>query len=63
MNAKLLLLYTKFQNLTANEAGQDLVEYALLMAMITLALVSSTQGIANTITRVFTNVSTSLANA
>jgi len=63
MHSRLLQIDAFFQSLTNSEQGQDLVEYALLMAMITLALVSATQGIANTLATVFTDVSTSLANA
>jgi len=63
MNTKLLELYTKLQSLTASEAGQDLVEYALLLTMISLALVTAMNSIAQCVTNVFTNISSSLASA
>ena len=61
MNQLLLKLYARFQALRFDEEGQDLVEYALLLTMISLALVSSMQGIASTLQTVFTNVSSTLA--
>ena len=61
MNNVLLKLYVKFQGLGAGEEGQDLVEYALLLTMISLALITSINGIATAVTKVFTNVSSSLA--
>ena len=61
MNNVLLKLYVKFQGLSAGEEGQDLVEYALLLTLISLALITSIGGIATAVTKVFTNVSNSLA--
>ena len=43
------------------EEGQDLVEYALLLTLITLALVASIQGLASAISGVFTSASSCLA--
>jgi Flp pilus assembly pilin Flp len=54
-------MYVKFQNLMSSEQGQDLVEYGLLCALIALAMISSITPIATAVTKVFTNVSTSLA--
>jgi len=61
MNNALLQLYIKTKTLRICEDGQDLVEYALLMFLISLALISSMQGIASTINNVFSNISGSLA--
>lgn len=36
MNNMLLKLYVKFQNLKNDEDGQDLVEYALVVALIAI---------------------------
>ncbi len=63
MQLSLLKLYVKFENLMNGEQGQDLVEYALLMAMISLALVTAVRGIASSVSTVFTNISTSLGAA
>jgi Flp pilus assembly pilin Flp len=48
-------------NLISSETGQDLVEYALLMMMISLALVSAMGSLASMVNHVFTNISNSLA--
>ena len=61
MHNMLLELYMKFQNLANEEQGQDLVEYALLCALIALALIASISTVATAVTNVFTNVSSSLA--
>ena len=37
----ILKLYTRFQTLTATEEGQDLLEYALLVALIALVCVGA----------------------
>ncbi len=61
MRNPFLRLYVMFQNLTSNEQGQDLVEYALLLTMISLALIAGINGIAKAANGVFANVSSSLA--
>lgn len=61
MNDRLLTLYVKFQNLIADEQGQDLVEYGLLCSLIALSMISGVNHVASAVTRIFTNVSTSLA--
>jgi pilus assembly protein Flp/PilA len=61
MNNLLLNLYTKFQGLKNCEEGQDLVEYALLVALIALACIAGINKVAPAITTVFTNISSSLA--
>jgi pilus assembly protein Flp/PilA len=52
--------YVKFQNMASSEDGQDLVEYALLLSLVALALISSLNGLATTINKAFTSISTSL---
>jgi pilus assembly protein Flp/PilA len=61
MNKALLKLHLLAENLKNGEEGQDLVEYALLMSMISLALIASMNTIASAINTFFSNVSTSLA--
>lgn len=63
MHQKLLQFHQLFQILVDCEDGQDLVEYALLLTMISLALISAVDGIATAVTGVFTNISGSLASA
>lgn len=62
MNWLFLKMYVKLQELSIrNDDGQDLVEYALLLSMVSLALITSLRGIASTIVSIFSNVSTSIA--
>jgi pilus assembly protein Flp/PilA len=51
------------KNLIAEESGQDLIEYALVAALVGLGSVASMQGLAASITNAFTGVGTALANA
>jgi len=61
MNNKLMNLYVKFQGLKNGEEGQDLVEYALLVALIALVCISGVNNVASAINNVFTAISSSLA--
>jgi pilus assembly protein Flp/PilA len=59
-----LKLYVKMQNLRdailKDESGQDLVEYALVLALIALAATVSMKALATTIGTAFTSVGTKL---
>ncbi len=61
MQNSLLNLYVKFQGLKNGEEGQDLVEYALLVALIALVCISGVGNVATAVNTVFSNISTSLA--
>jgi pilus assembly protein Flp/PilA len=61
MRSILLNLYVKFRDLRSGEEGQDLVEYALLVALIALVCVSSVTNVANAVNSVFNQISNSLA--
>ena len=63
MNNLFLAMYVKLQNLMTREEGQDLVEYALLVCLVALAAITGVNKVATAVTTVFTNISTSLANA
>jgi pilus assembly protein Flp/PilA len=54
-------LYVKFQGLKNGEEGQDLVEYALLVALIALVCVSGVNNVATAVNNVFSTISSSLA--
>jgi pilus assembly protein Flp/PilA len=54
-------LYLKVQDLRESEDGQDLIEYALLAALIAVACVASLGTLATAIKGVFSTVSTDLA--
>ena len=60
MRDTLLKMYVKFQGLK-NDEGQDLVEYALLVALVALVCVTGVNNVATAINSVFTNISSSLA--
>ena len=61
MNNFILKMYVQLQTLTANDEGQDLVEYALLIAMVALAVITGVKNVATAVNTVFSNVSSSLA--
>ena len=61
MKSKLARWYEQFHNLKTNEQGQDLVEYGLMLSLISLSLISGISGIATGVTHVFSNISSSLA--
>jgi pilus assembly protein Flp/PilA len=60
MSSMLSRMYIIFLNLKESEEGQDLVEYALLVCLIALAAVSGVSHVASAVTKVFSNVSSSL---
>lgn len=60
MNNLFLKLYIKLQNLTKSEQGQELVEYALICALIALACITGINSVATAVNSVFTNLSNSL---
>lgn len=64
MRNTLLKLYMKMRNLTnafiEDQSGQDLVEYALVLALIALAATVSMKTLATSIGTAFTSVGTKL---
>jgi len=56
----LLKLYVKFQDLKNREEGQDLVEYALVLAIIALAATAAMTTVGNAIKAEFTSIATQL---
>jgi pilus assembly protein Flp/PilA len=56
----LLKLYVKFQDLMNREEGQDLVEYALILALIALGATVAMKALATAISTEFTNITTQL---
>ncbi len=63
MNTMLLKMYVKFQDLMNREEGQDLVEYALVLALIALGAVSTMGTLASAIKNEFTTITTTFNNA
>jgi pilus assembly protein Flp/PilA len=59
---KVNLLVLRLKGLLAEETGQDLVEYALVLALIAFGCTASMQALAGGINTAFNNVSTTLGN-
>jgi len=62
MNTMLLKLYVKFQDLAGREEGQDLVEYALVVALIAFGATAGMKALATGINTAFSNISTALSS-
>jgi pilus assembly protein Flp/PilA len=60
MNNVLLYLYVRLQNLMHRQEGQDLVEYALLVALVALGATAGMKTVAGGINGAFNSVSVSL---
>jgi len=63
MNRILLSLYVNFQNLISREEGQDLVEYALVVALIAFGATAGMTALAGGINTAFNSISSELASA
>jgi pilus assembly protein Flp/PilA len=57
----MLNLYTRFQALVRNEEGQDLLEYALLVALIALVAVGAITLAGSNVNVIFGKIATALA--
>ena len=51
------------KNLVKEDSGQDLIEYALVAALVGFGSVASMQGLANSIATTFNGIGTALSNA
>jgi len=60
MKDRLLKLSVKMQTLLANEEGQDLIEYALVVALIAFAATVGMSSLAKDINKAFTDIGTVL---
>lgn len=63
MKSKLWLLSIKVQDLLSREKGQDLIEYALVVALIAFAATAAMGTLASDINDAFTNIGTKLTSA
>jgi pilus assembly protein Flp/PilA len=61
MNTLLLKLLIKFQDFSSREEGQDIVEYALVVALIAFGAAAGVKALATGLNTAFRNVSTNLA--
>jgi len=62
MKDMLLKLYIKSQDLLSREDGQDLVEYALIVALIALACCAGMKSLATAISNGFTTLGTTITS-
>jgi pilus assembly protein Flp/PilA len=62
MNTILLKLYVKFQDLVSREEGQDLVEYALVVALIAFGATAGMNSLASGLNTAFSGISTTLGS-
>ena len=60
MNTLFLGMFERFQNLMSHEEGQDLAEYALVVAIIALGATAAMQFLAGAISTAFGNISSIL---
>jgi pilus assembly protein Flp/PilA len=63
MQTTLWNLYSRLRNLMLREEGQDLVEYALLVAVIALAATASMQAAAGGVNGVFIAIGATFSSA
>lgn len=63
MNTLFLKLYIKIQALLSQDEGQDLIEYALIVALIALACTAGMKALAGAINTGFTNLGTTLTSS
>ena len=62
MKDKLMKLSVKMQVLLMSEEGQDLIEYALVVALIAFAATAGMSTLATIINLAFTNIGTTLSS-
>jgi pilus assembly protein Flp/PilA len=60
MKEKLMLRYLQLRNLISDEQGQDLIEYALVVALIALAATAGMSTVATDINAAFTSIGATL---
>jgi pilus assembly protein Flp/PilA len=60
MQTFLLKQYVRMQTLLADERGQDLIEYALVVALIAFAATAGMNTVATDINKAFTSIGTKL---
>ena len=63
MTEKMWLLSIRLKNLLANEDGQDLIEYALVVALVAFAATAGMNTLATDINQAFTKIGTKLVTA
>jgi pilus assembly protein Flp/PilA len=60
MKTNIMMLAVRIQNLLNREEGQDLIEYALVVALVALAATAGMTTLAGDINKAFTSIGTTL---
>jgi pilus assembly protein Flp/PilA len=60
MKDTMLKMYIKLQNLLSQDEGQDLVEYALIVALIALAATAGMKTLASDLSAAFSSVGSTI---
>jgi len=63
LNNKLLELSIKIKTMLSDDRGQDLVEYALVVAIIALGATAAMSTLSSDINAIFSNIGTKLTGA
>jgi pilus assembly protein Flp/PilA len=63
MKDKLLMLSIKLRTLLSDEQGQDLIEYALVVALIAFGATAAMSTLSSDINGAFSNIATKLTSA
>ena len=63
MHIQLIMLRARLQNLMRLEEGQDLIEYALIVAVIAFAATAGMSSLATAVNSTFTTIGTTLTTA
>jgi pilus assembly protein Flp/PilA len=62
MNTLFLKVFIKFQDFSSREEGQDMVEYALVIALIAFGASAGIKALATGLNTAFKGISTTLAS-
>ena len=63
MKNMMLKLYVTMQNMIANEEGQDLVEYALVVALIAFGAIAGMSALSTELNTAFKTISSQVGSA
>jgi len=63
VNTLMLKLLVKIQTLATREDGQDLVEYALVVALVAFGATAALKTLGGGLNNAFTNISSTLASS
>ncbi len=63
MNDLMLKMYVKMQDLMSREEGQDLVEYALVVALVAFGAIAGMRTLSTEINSAFNTISSDLNSA